>query len=345
MIFCFANHLFAKKTPFQLYKEARSLTFKNPQLAIVKANEAISATNDYHLKMSATLTIINCEMILNQSKKAIDDAKKNIVVASENKDFINEIILLSMIGNQYQQMYMNDEAKLYINKAETKMTQHVMPDSLSYIKGNLYNIKGILFKEDLNCDFALKYFDKALDVYKTIPANDAIKANELLIEIQKGFCYISLGRLDDGESSFQKVLEDPKIIFLGNNLYYAKVGKAIILTERKKYLESQVLLETIPYDASLKQDPELEALLSLQKAKNFLKTENLDQYLRFLNIHYQKKSEVLKKQSSSIDQHIKESNFLVQDILLKEKIQTLTIVFLLVFLSSLLSYILLRKKQ
>jgi len=56
-----------------------------------------------------------------------------------------------MLGNQYQTMMMTDEAKKYLDLAENRLNTITLPKNLLYIKGNVYNIKGIVFRAEIVC--------------------------------------------------------------------------------------------------------------------------------------------------------------------------------------------------
>jgi tetratricopeptide (TPR) repeat protein len=290
----------------KLLTEAKDLIYKNPEQTVAKAKEVLNKSSNENTKVSALITMINAQMVLGQAKNVIDNCNAALKIARSEKDTVNEILLLAMLGNQYQAMMMTEEAKKYLDLAENKMNSANLPKDLFYIKGNVYNIKGIIFRGELNCEFALKYFEKAIDVYKVLPKNNINEVNQLLIEIQKGFCLISQGQPDLAQKSFLKVLNENAKIDLGYNKYFAQVGLSEILTSQKKYAESLRLLDEIPLNISDNYDPELTSMYYLSKSKNFLGLGDLQNYILFYKKYDTETGKMNSGQDEIINQTIKD---------------------------------------
>lgn len=265
----------------RLLAEAKDLIYDNPEQTVSKAKVVLRNSHSEKTKVSALITMINAQMVMGQAKNVIDNCNAALEIARKEKDSVNEILLLAMLGNQYQTMMMIDEAKKYLDLAENKLNSVNLPRNLLYIKGNVYNIKGILFRAELNCEFALKYFDKAFNVYNALPKNEMTETNQLLVEIQRGFCLISQGKADMAEKSFLKVINNDGKVDLGFNKYFAQVGLAEIFTNRKQYKESLKLLESIPLDTSENYDLELTSMYYLAKSRNYLSIGDMQNYVLF----------------------------------------------------------------
>lgn len=132
----------------KLLVEAKDLIYKNPEQTVAKAKEVLNNSRNEDTKVSAFITMINAQMVLGQAKNVIDNCSSALEIARAEKDSVNEILLLAMLGNQYQAMMMTEEAKKYLDLAENKMNSVNLPKDLLYIKGNVYNIKGIIFREN-----------------------------------------------------------------------------------------------------------------------------------------------------------------------------------------------------
>lgn len=309
ILFLFVSFFLSAQTDknTKLLADAKELLYKDPEQTVIKATEVLHRSRNEKIKISALITIINAQMVIGNAKKVIDNCNSALELARKEKDSVNEILFLAMLGNQYQSMMMTKEAKKYLDLAENKMNSVNLPKDFFYIKGNVYNIKGIIFRGELNCEFALKYFEKAIDVYKTLPKNNINEVNQLLIEIQKGFCLISQGQLDLAQKSFLKVLNKDAKIDLGYNKYFAQIGISEILTAEKQYRESLKLLDSIPLTISEKHDLELVSMYHLSKSRNYLALGELQNYLSSYNKYESTISEMNSSQDKIIDQTIQDS--------------------------------------
>ncbi|OCA69068.1 hypothetical protein BBI01_17810 [Chryseobacterium artocarpi] len=286
--------------------EAKKLVYVNPEQAIKKADSVMKNTNSIEIKTAAMITIINAQLLLGQSKKVIDNCNKVIIWAKESKEPFQEIKLLSMLGNQYQTMLMTENAKIYLDKAENKMDSIKVPDSLLFLKGNLYNMKGMVFRDELNCEFALKYFEKALKVYE-IQRNDKLAiTNQALINIQKGSCLIAQGDLDKAEECFNKVINSN--FNLGNNRYFALISLAEIFIKKGMLNQADDILKNVPIKELEENDSDLSSqfystIISLSLAMDNVKDYNmyLSKYLKYSRIAEQ-------NQAKKIDSFIYDSD-------------------------------------
>lgn len=287
-------------------KEARELIYTKPEKAIQKSEVILRETPDDETKIAALIVIINAEMFLERSRDVIDHCGQAIELAKKGKYTYQEITLLSMLGSHYQTMMMNENAKKYLDKAENMMDSIKMPDSLFYVKGNLYNVKGMVFRDELNCEFALKYFDKALDVYKRQNNNKFSVTNIALINIQKGSCLLSEGEQDKAKQCFRQVLDSD--FNLGFNRYYAEICLAEILLKEKNYKDASRLLDEIPVKEIEKVDPELSSLYFLAMSR----LSNSTGDMRAFQIYIGKYANAIKnlniKRSKVINQLIYDSN-------------------------------------
>ena len=243
--------------------DARQLMYSKPEKSIEIAEKILKDTRNDETKISALIIIINSEMLLGRSKAVIEHCNLAINLAREKHFPYKEVKLLSMLGSQYQTLVLTEKAKFYLDKAENMIDSIKLPDSLYYVKGNLYNVKGIMFRDDLNCEFALKYFDKALSVYKQKVGQISV-TNQALINIQKGSCLLSLGELDKAKTCFEAVLKAD--FSLGNNKYYAQICLSEILIKKNRSVEASKILSKIPVKIIEDEDPELSSLYYLAMA-------------------------------------------------------------------------------
>ncbi len=304
-IFAFVS-LPGQQSSKQLLEQARKELYSNTRHATQLAGKSMEMAKDYDGEIAAMIFMINAQMIEGDSRSVIDNALEALDKTRRHQDVNNEIRVLSMLGNQYQSMLMNKEAKTYLDAAENKLNSVKLPDSLLYIKGNLYNVKGIVFRSELNCDFALKYFQKALDVYKNLKQDPTTRANQMLVEIQKGFCLVSEGRNREALQSFRFVLVQQNIN-IGDNLLFARIGEAQALSQLGEAEASDQILERISEHDLGNSDPETGTLYYYTQMNNKLSEGNISAYLHLLDKYMKSTQRLRQNQDRVIDQMVHDS--------------------------------------
>lgn len=311
---------------------ANNLIFNNPKKSAELSEKVFLESQDYHTKISALSKLVNAQMVLGNIKQVINNCALAIKMSKENNDKINQIRFLSMLGNQYQQLSMNNDAKKNLDDAENLINTIPLPADLQFIKGNVYNVKGIVFKSELNCEFAIKYFDKALEVYDKLPYADVIKTNKLLVEIQKASCLVSLANDKDAEQLFDKILKDNNTE-LGYNKYFAITGLAEIYLRKKQLDRADKILSTVDVKNFNQYDPELSTYFYSLKAKNSYLKNNLKSYLFYFRKYNQSLEQSSKIKNVTIDRLIKNNTEEFHAQIKKKLIQNILLISILLVVS------------
>lgn len=262
--------------------EATDLIFTNPEKSVQISKDVFQRAEDYPTKIIALSKLVNAQMVLGDISQVIINCNKGITMSTENEDRINQIRFLSMLGNQYQQIDMMADAKRNLDKAENLINSGQLPKDLLFIQGNVYNVKGIVFKSELNCEYAIKYFDKALAVYDLLRDEDVMQTNRMLIKIQKAQCLEALGKSTEAEILYTDVLES-KNIGLGYNRDFAALGLINIDLKNKKIDAAGKLLRSIKSNDLLKYDAELNSLYFQSMAQYYYLRKEYEQYIYYFN--------------------------------------------------------------
>lgn len=286
---------------------AADLIFSNPEKSARISEKAFLDAKNYNEKITALSRLVNAQMVLGDISQVINNCVKGISLSKEKNDKINQIRFLSMLGNQYQQLNMNNEAKKNLDEAENLINAIDLPKDLLFIKGNVYNVKGIVFKNELNCEFAVKYFDKALDVYNKLPSEDVVTTNKLLIDIQKAVCLESLGHSGEAESIYQMILKsnNPGI---GYNKYFASVGLADIYLKRNEVDKADKVLQTINVKEFSSYDSELTGFFFKLKAQSSYLKRDSKSYLYYFERYNENLMQISKSQNQIISRLVKNEN-------------------------------------
>ncbi|WP_027381968.1 tetratricopeptide repeat protein [Epilithonimonas caeni] len=288
-------------------ERAADLIFSNPEKSAKISERAFANARNYNEKITALSRLVNAQMVLGDISQVINNCVKGIGLSKEKNDTINQIRFLSMLGNQYQQLNMNNDAKKNLDAAENLINVIKLPKNLLFIKGNVYNVKGIVFKNELNCEFAIKYFDKALDVYNKLPSEDVITTNKLLIDIQKAVCLESLGHSGEAESIYKMILKgnNPGI---GYNKYFASVGLADIYLKRNEVDNADEILQTINIKEFSSYDSELTGFFFKLKAQSSYLKGDSKSYLYYFDKYNDNLVQISKSQNQIISRLVKNDN-------------------------------------
>ncbi|MFC4163457.1 hypothetical protein ACFOWU_07335 [Epilithonimonas zeae] len=308
LLMLFAFSVFGQKTEHdKQLDEAANLIFTDPKKLVSISTKILLETKDYPTKIRALSKLVNAQMVLGDISQVIRNCNQGIKMAKENDDKINQVRFLSMLGNQYQQINMNADAKRNLDEAENLINIISLPKDLLFIQGNVFNVKGIVFKNELNCEFAIKYFDKALTVYDQLQAEDVVVTNRLLIDIQKAHCLESIGKTQDAEKLYAEVL-DSKKDGLGYNKYFASVGLVDIYLKRKDLDRAGQLLKTIDVDDFVQYDAELTSIYYRLMAQDSYLRKNYKLYLYYFDKYNQVLLQISKFQNETIERLVINDN-------------------------------------
>lgn len=291
-----------------LISAANSFIFKNPQKTIQighKILESKSISNSY--KISSYILIANGFSALNEYEKSIDFAIRANNLSTQTKDNANQIRTLGFIGNQYIRMEMRDEAWYYLDKAD-KLSQTVsLPDSMKYLNGNINLLKGFLYKRSLDCEYAIKHFNKAIIEFQKNKGNGFAIANLGQAYNQKGFCYMLINK-DSAEFSLQKGLDDARKNGAKSLECNAMIGLSEIKSYRKDFKGSnKILLDALILSKEVKQI-EMESRIYKLLADNYITSGDFQNHLYYKKMFESTQLKVTTEDIRSVNELIKKRN-------------------------------------
>lgn len=236
--------LFAQNNADTLLLKAGKEIYDNPKKAIRLGLQVYEdGKSDSEHKILALITVSNAYFSMKQSKEAKKYAFKALSLAQETHDYANQVKVYGLIGNHYQVLKINEKARLYLGKAEAIMQNHALPPDMRYIKGNIFAVKGNSYKNDLDCDYAITYFDKAINEFKQATNTSAV-TNLNLVQVQKGFCLLEKQMPDAAAAIFREVLKNTSATLRYDGWIYAKIGMARSHLINKEYNAAIAELDT-----------------------------------------------------------------------------------------------------
>lgn len=223
--------------------EVDRMAFVDPDSALVMVKKLKPKIDDDRLLSKLLLSKGSAYSVKHLSSAALKSGFESLDISQKSKDSLTMVNALGFIGNQYYILKLNKKAINYLNRAET-IIDFVNDPSLNQMSANIYFVKALIYKDNLDPAFAITYFDKAINEYNKHNDRSSI-LNRNITKIQKGYSLIDIGKPDEAEAIFLEVInesDDNKMSEVSN---YAKVGLAITYDNKKDFVKAnQILLDT-----------------------------------------------------------------------------------------------------
>lgn len=281
-------------------------------------NKAISIGNEIYLKATQPETKVNALMLISNAYLSKRDNLKSLEYALKSREFLNEISsirtrinVLNTIGMQHQQLRIYDKSIEYLDEALQLSKQITNPDSLASLLGYNYTIRGFIYREQMSCEIALNYFEKAFNEFEKKSENKTMIANLSTITYNKGNCFLQLSQVDSARVNFNKSIIYAEEVGAKSLYAFAKKGLSEVYTIEGKYTKAIKELKEAEKASSNVGDLILNQGIYKNLSDNYLAINDH----KFYNLYFKKYSEVQKRISekeqttinSSINNLIEES--------------------------------------
>jgi len=280
---------------------ADRMAFVNPDSALMTLKKLGPKLDDDRLKSKFLLAKGSAYSVKHLSSEALKFGLESLNNSQKAKDSLMMINSLGFIGNQYYILKLNKKAINYLNRAET-IIDNLNDNSLQQVTANIYFVKALIYKDNLDSEFAIRYFDKAINVYDK--SNDRSgRLNRNITKIQKGYSLIDIGKPNDAEKIFSEVIKESERYKITEIYSYANIGLAAALENNKKFDKAnQILLRT---EKQIGNTPDIGMLTEIYDAlsQNYLIQNNEERYFFYnkkLENNLLKNDEIEKKSFSDL---------------------------------------------
>ncbi|WP_121668059.1 tetratricopeptide repeat protein [Mesonia aquimarina] len=224
-------------------------------------------------------------------------------IAKNIDDPVIKINIITKLGELYHQLKVYDKAIRFLDKAEKMSVPYQNADGIQYTLADNYIIKGFIYKNQLNCEIAISYFNKGINKYIIVNGQEKI-GNISIAEYNKGNCYILLLNYSEAIKSFRKSIEVAKEANANSLEAFALKGLAEVYTLQGKYKESIKLLTKALNISRKVGDLVLDQAIYKGLSDNYLGLNKWALYKKYnklyLNIQFQVKMSERESISSSI---------------------------------------------
>ncbi|MCZ4320280.1 tetratricopeptide repeat protein [Aequorivita viscosa] len=279
--------------------------YENPDISIKLGSELLNETDiSADEKVRIILIISTAYSSKRDYEKSLENTLKALDLLPKLTDVYLKINLLNRIGGQYQELKIYDKAINYLNQAKQLIEE--TPENDVTIRGLGYNnlVRGFVYREQMSCDIALNYFDKAIEDYKKILNHPAGKANISTSYYNRGNCLISLGRPNEAESSFKEAVKYAKTIDAKSLVAFAQKGLAEVYTSQGEYKKAIALIIDALQNSEDVGDKVLNRALYNALATNYLAIGNFKDYSFYKSKNLEVHRELTKAERQTVDNSI-----------------------------------------
>lgn len=220
--------------------EVDRMAFIDPDSALVMVKKLEPKIDDDKLQSKLLLAKGSAYSVKHLSSAALKAGFEALDISQRSQDSLMMVNTLGFIGNQYYILKLNKKAINYLNRAET-IINFLKDGSLDQMSANIYFVKALIYKDNLDPEFAITYFDKAIYEYNKYNDRSSL-LNKNITKIQKGYSLIDIGKADAAEFLFMEVIKASDRYKMSEVSNYAKVGLAITYDNRKDFVKANEVL-------------------------------------------------------------------------------------------------------
>lgn len=262
-------------------KKGTLLMYENPDEAIRIGNKVVAdSKGNVDYKIRAYKLISDAYSSKRDYQKSLEYVIKANQILRLSKDDLLKILITNKMGIQYHQLKIYDKSIQYLDQAEQLMLNHPVKDSVLYYLGSNYIVRGFIYKEKLNCDIAIEYFDKGVNsiiASKSKLANSAIS----IAKYNKGNCYILLSDFQKAKENFLLAISYANKVKASSLNAFALKGLAQVYTFEEKYGEAITSLYEALTISSKVNDLILNQEIYKGLSENYLALNKWEKYKEF----------------------------------------------------------------
>lgn len=310
-------------------KEGTLLMYKNPDEAIRIGNKIVSEVKDnVDYKIKAYKLISDAYSSKRDYQKSLEYVIKASQILHLSKDALLKIIITNKMGIQYHQLKIYDKSVQYLDQAEQLMLDYPVKDSVLYYLGSNNTVRGFIYKEKLNCDLAIEFFDKGfkfLLISKSKLSNSIISINRY----NKGNCYIQMSNYPEAKKNFEISIKYAKNVNALSLHAFALKGLAQVYTLEGKFQQAVATLQKANNISKNVEDLILNQEIYRGLSENYLALNEWEKYKEshFLYLKTQKLIKDRERKSISDSLAVKKSELQIK---LEKSISSFYLVYVLI---------------
>lgn len=281
--------------------------YGNPDKAIAAGKEVVSkAGNDINTKIRGYKLISDAYSSKRDYEKSLEYVIKANQLLPQSSDKLLKILIINKAGIQYHQLKIYDKAIQYLDQAEQLSFEYPVRDSVRINLGINYIVRGFIYKEKLNCDIAITFFDKG--IHEILQGTDQMGgASKISIaKYNKGNCYILMSDNEAAIKSFEESSALAKQVDAYSLQGFALKGLAQVYTLEGKYQEAIATLEQALKISGNVEDLVLNQEIYKGLSENYLAVNEWSTYKNYRSKYLQVQTKVKERERKSISDSLNE---------------------------------------
>lgn len=216
--------------------------YENPDVAIKIGDSVFNLAKEDRTKIKALNLISDAYSSKRNYQKALEYFIKANQLSKNVNDPVLQIRITTKIAILYQQLKIYDKTIYYLDEAEKLMSNYPNQDSIMPFLSNNYIVRGLIYKEKLNCEIANGFFDKGISYLKQNDTKLA-QANLSITYYNKGNCYIELQDNSSAKESFELAIEYAQLVNASSLQAFALKGLAEVYSNENENLYAITTLD------------------------------------------------------------------------------------------------------
>lgn len=323
MLFLIANYCcigtFAQSN-IQLDSLIRASTleiYENPDKAIAVGKSIFEDPKNTTKQKIRGLTLMSDGYSSKRNyQKSLETVLKAKQIANKIDDDLLKIRIVSKLAAQYQQLKIYDKAIAFLDESEALCLSFPVRDSVQFLLGNNYVIRGFIYKEQLNCDIAINYFQKGIKEYQKIDGS-LMNANLSITYYNIGNCYILMANHAAAKKSFTESISIAHQINAKSLEGFSLKGLAEVYTLEGRYNEAIKKLDEALVVSKNVGDLVLNQGIYKGLSENYLAINEWEKYrnyhLDYLQTQLQVKESERKSISNSLDKSFANHHLILEE--------------------------------
>lgn len=303
--FLLAHPVYGQKDVDSILAAANKQIYENPDKAIILAQEA------YNYPDASVKNKVNALLCISTAYSSKRDYKKSSEYIEHIKEFLPKIEderqrmnILNRIAAHYQELQIYDKAIDYLDESLLLIEKYPHQDSVQSVLGYNATLRGFIYRKQMNCEIALKYFNKAIDAYGNTLHNPVMNANLSICYYNMGNCFLSLGKIEDAKTSYSSAVVYAKKIDAKSLIAFGQKGLAEAKTLEGDYKNAIFLLNNANQISESVGDLILNQGIYDGLSNNYLALHDWDNYMIFHNKFLALQNETKNSERKSINQSL-----------------------------------------
>jgi len=352
LFFCCSTFLFGQtKAQFDSIFRMNTISiYENPDRAIFVGDSIFKAVSNQEIQIKALMLISAGYSSKRNYQKSLEYSNKANELSKNSDDVLLRIKIVNKTAIQYQQLKIYEKTIQYLDEAEELILAYPIRDSVVFYLANNYIVRGLVYKERLNCEIGITFLDKGIKEYAKVNNSNSI-ANSSIAFYNKGNCYVLLKDNEAAKLSFEESISQAKKINANSLLAFAQKGLAEVYTIEGRYQDALDVLNEALVTSKSVGDLILNQGIYKGLSENYLALNNWENYQNYNLLYLQNRIKIKESErksiSTSLEEIKKEQKSKLYQLLPSYQYGIYFLIFLsfLIIILSILSYLKIKKEN